>query len=391
MTSALHARAKVVAVTGALLGTAAAFVPSGLIFRENRVAAGIAQSLATSSGAWGAVLVATWVLAGALALAPLRPRWRGISVSLLGGAGALVALAGSGGAAATYAAGLGDISRVSLGVGFWLSLFAAYVVIFAATAWLEAGLLRTALTYLPVGAATVLFASGRMSGLAIMREYANNSEDFAAEFRLHLTYVAGAVGVGLVLGVLLGLLAVRSQTAEASVFGILNVLQVLPTLAFIGLMYPVLSALSENIPALAAAGVRGVGWAPVLIVLSAYAVYPIARNVHSAITTLDPAVVDAAKGMGMGRARRLFEIELPLALPVIIAGVRIASVQTTAGAILAGLVGGGGLGTFVFLGAGETAMDLILLGVIPIVALALFFDRVVLALERAASARGATA
>ncbi len=78
----------------------------------------------------------------------------------------------------------------------------------------------------------------------------------------------------------------------------------------------------------------------------------------------------------------LAEVELPLALPVIVAGLRVALVQTTAGAIVAGLVGGGGLGTFVFLGAGETATDLILLGVIPIMVLALFFDRSVLALQR---------
>jgi osmoprotectant transport system permease protein len=91
----------------------------------------------------------------------------------------------------------------------------------------------------------------------------------------------------------------------------------------------------------------------------------------------------------MGRLRRLAEIELPLAMPVIVAGLRIALVQTTAGAIVAGLVGGGGLGTFVFLGAGETATDLILLGVLPIMALALTFDRGVLALQRALGDRKA--
>jgi osmoprotectant transport system permease protein len=177
-------------------------------------------------------------------------------------------------------------------------------------------------------------------------------------------------------------LAVRRRALEPAIFGTLNVLQVFPTLAFIGLMNPILSGLSDRVTLFEQLGVRGVGWAPVVIVLSAYAVYPIARNAYTSLASLDPSVLDAARGVGMGRSRMLAEVELPLALPVIVAGLRVALVQTTAGAIVAGLVGGGGLGTFVFLGAGETATDLILLGVIPIMVLALFFDRSVLALQR---------
>ena len=128
-----------------------------------------------------------------------------------------------------------------------------------------------------------------------------------------------------------------------------------------------------------------------LIVLTAYAMYPIARNSYTAMTTLDPAVLDAAKGAGMKRVRQLFEVELPIAAPVIRAGLRIALVQTTAGAIIAGLVGGGGLGTFVFLGAAQTATDLILLGTIPIVVMALFFDRSTLTVQRFLGRWGVTA
>jgi osmoprotectant transport system permease protein len=184
-------------------------------------------------------------------------------------------------------------------------------------------------------------------------------------------------------GLILGLLAVRRRSLEPAIFGTLNVLQVFPTLAFIGLMNPILTGASDRIPLLDTLGVRGVGWAPVIIVLSAYAVYPIARNTYTSLASLDPGVLDAARGVGMSSTRMLAEIEFPLALPIIIAGLRVALVQTTAGAIVAGLIGGGGLGTFVFLGAGETATDLILLGVIPIMVLALFFDRSVLALQRA--------
>jgi len=128
-------------------------------------------------------------------------------------------------------------------------------------------------------------------------------------------------------------------------------------------------------------GISGIGWAPVMVVLLVYALFPVARNTLAAIQQLDPAVLDTAKGMGMGRWRSLWEVELPLALSVVLAGVRIALVQSTSGAIIAAFVGGGGLGTIVFLGLEQTSMDLVLVGVIPIVALALFFDALLRVVE----------
>lgn len=382
-TDLVRARAKVVAVAGALLGIAAAFAARGLLFRQTRVHRGDAASFVDSLGAWGWALVAIWAVAIIITLSPAPERVRGVLVTLLGGAAPVLMLWRSGVAAARYVETAGDIARTSFGWAFWLSVFAAYVVIFAATAWVPPGMLRTVLTYAPVAGAVLLAATGALAEIGIAREYANNADGFWREFRLHLTYVWGAVGVGLVSGLGLGILAAKRTPLEPAVFGVLNILQVLPTLAFIGLMNPVLSSLSDSVPLLARLGVRGVGWAPVLIVLSAYAVYPIARNTYAAIVSLDPEIVDAARGVGMGRWRLLVEVELPLALPVIVAGLRVALVQSTAGAIVAGLVGGGGLGAFVFLGAGEVATDLILLGVLPIMALALFFDRTVLAAEHA--------
>jgi osmoprotectant transport system permease protein len=383
VTGTVREHAKVVAVTGALLGVAATFASHGISFNANRIIEGEPTSLVHGLGVWGWVLVAVWVVAALVSLSPLSDRTRGIVVTLLGGAAPVLMLWSAGAAAAAWVAAKSDIARTSLLWAAWLSLFASYVVIFAATAWLQPGALRAVLTYLPVAGIVVLMVTGQLSELAVAREYANNADVFAIEFRLHLAYVAGAVSIGLVAGLILGLLAVRRRALEPAIFGTLNVLQVFPTLAFIGLMNPILTGASDRIPLLNALGVRGVGWAPVIIVLSAYAVYPIARNTYTSLASLDPGVLDAARGVGMSRARMLAEIEFPLALPIIIAGLRVALVQTTAGAIVAGLIGGGGLGTFVFLGAGETATDLILLGVIPIMVLALFFDRSALALQRA--------
>ena len=162
----------------------------------------------------------------------------------------------------------------------------------------------------------------------------------------------------------------------------LNIGQVFPALAFIGIMMPILSGLANRFPFLREFGISGIGWAPVFIVLVVYALFPITRNTLVAIQQLDPGVLDAAKGMGMGRWRSLFEVELPLAFPVVLAGIRIALVQNTAGSILAALVGGGGLGAIVFFGLEQTSMDLVLVGVVPIVAMAFIFDSALRSVER---------
>jgi osmoprotectant transport system permease protein len=146
-------------------------------------------------------------------------------------------------------------------------------------------------------------------------------------------------------------------------------------------MIPVMAALGQHIPGLKAAGVSGIGWAPVMVVLLLYSLYPVTRNTMVAIQQLEPEVLDAAKGSGMNRSRTFWEVELPLAFPVVLAGVRVALVQSTAGAIIAAFVGGGGLGTIMFMGLEQTSMDLVLVGVIPIVLLALCFDALLRAIE----------
>jgi len=374
--------ARVVAVAGSLLGIATIFVPSFVAFRPNRIVEGVPESAMNALGVWGWVLLAMWIAAAGLSLTSIPYRWRGLLVGLLGGGTAVVATWRVGVEAGAYLAEQGDVARLSLGGAFWLLLLASYLVVFAASAWTPPGWSRVLVSYLPAVGVAVLLFGGSLASLSIMREYENNSLEFWAQLRLQLLYVLGATSLGFIIGMPLGLIAARRPSAEPAIFTTLNILEVLPVLAFIGLLNPILTGLSERIPLLAALGVRGVGWAPVLIVLTAYAMYPIARNSYTAMTTLDPAVLDAGRGVGMKRFRLLFEVELPMAAPVILAGLRIALVQTTAGAIIAGLVGGGGLGTFVFLGAAQTATDLILLGTIPIVVMALFFDRSTLTLQR---------
>jgi osmoprotectant transport system permease protein len=105
-----------------------------------------------------------------------------------------------------------------------------------------------------------------------------------------------------------------------------------------------------------------------------YALLPVVRNTYTAFRIIDAAVIDAGKGMGMNRRQLFFTVELPVALPVILGGIRIAGVQTVGNTAVAALIGAGGLGQFIFQGLGEAAPDLILLGAISTVALALAAD-----------------
>jgi osmoprotectant transport system permease protein len=150
--------------------------------------------------------------------------------------------------------------------------------------------------------------------------------------------------------------------------------QTIPSIALFGLLLAPLAALGAAVPALGAIGVRGIGMAPALIALMLYALLPVARNTLAGMLGIDRAVVEAASGMGMTQRQIFWRIELPLGLPVFLAGVRIVLVQAIGLATVAALVGAGGLGTFVFQGIGEYAIDLVLLGAVPTILLALAAD-----------------
>lgn len=144
----------------------------------------------------------------------------------------------------------------------------------------------------------------------------------------------------------------------------------LASIALLGILIAPLAALAAAVPALAAAGVGGIGPAPAAVALFLYALLPVVANTVAGLARVSPAAVDAARGMGMSEAQMLREVELPLALPTILAGVRIVLVQNIGLCTLAALIGSGGLGVFVFQGIGQAAIDLVLLGAIPTVALA---------------------
>jgi osmoprotectant transport system permease protein len=291
-------------------------------------------------------------------------------------------LALSGAAAAEFAVDQGTVARTSFAVGFYYLVVAFFLVEYGALSDTPSRLARSGVVLAGIGVVAALAASGALSELGIVREYQLASGTFGRELRRYLFLALGSTGAAVVIGIPLGIWAATSKRAEIPIMSVLNIGQVFPALAFIGIMMPVLSGLSNALPFLRQLGIAGIGWAPVFIVLVIYALFPITRNTVVSIRELPPGVLDAARGMGMRRGRSLVEVELPLAFPVVLAGIRVALVQNTAGSILAALVGGGGLGSIVFFGLEQASMDLVLVGVVPIVAMAFVFDSALRAVER---------
>ncbi|PYZ95700.1 glycine/betaine ABC transporter permease [Alteribacter lacisalsi] len=164
----------------------------------------------------------------------------------------------------------------------------------------------------------------------------------------------------------LGIFLTRRTRIAEPIIGVSAVLQTIPSLALLGFMIPLL----------------GIGTTPAIVALTAYALLPILRNTYTGIREIDPSLIEAADGMGMGSLKRLRRIELPLAMPVIMAGIRTSMVLIVGTATLAALIGAGGLGDLIMLGISRSNSEYILLGAIPAALLALFFDAVLRFTER---------
>lgn len=282
-------------------------------------------------------------------------------------------------------------ARVSQGAAFWILIFCPILMILDAFQRLHTNLgLRSLYTLVLVAIVAAMLVSGHLDGLAIMHEYANNRDQFAAQFITHLRLIASALFPALVIGLPLGLLTHRRASTRGALFGVLNFFQTIPSIALFALLVAPLAALSEAFPLLREFGVKGIGAAPAVIALIMYALLPIVRNTYAGFDGVPVNTLEAARGMGMTSSQILWRIEVPLALPVILAGLRIVTVQAIGLVVVAALIGAGGLGAFIFQGLGQYAIDLVLLGAIPTIALAVVADfllQILVALSKPAGTR----
>ncbi len=187
--------------------------------------------------------------------------------------------------------------------------------------------------------------------------------------REHVLLVLISMAIAVAIGVPLGLVIVRHPRLRAVSLAVASILQTIPSLALFGFLIP--------LPFLG-----GIGAHTAIVALVLYALLPILRNTFVGLTSIDPAILEAAEGMGMTQQQILFRVRLPLASSFIMAGIRTATVITIGIATIAAAIGAGGLGTFIFRGVAMVSDAVILAGAIPAAILALFADFLLGLLER---------
>jgi osmoprotectant transport system permease protein len=185
----------------------------------------------------------------------------------------------------------------------------------------------------------------------------------------HVTLVVIAMMIAILIGVPLGMLIVQRPALRTIALGLASIFQTIPSLALFGFLIPI-------------PFIGGIGKRTAIVALVLYALLPILRNTFVGLTGIDPAVLESAEAMGMTRSQILFRVRFPLALAVILAGIRTATIITIGVATIAAAIGAGGLGGFIFRGVALVSDALILAGAIPAALLALFADFLLGLLER---------
>jgi osmoprotectant transport system permease protein len=197
--------------------------------------------------------------------------------------------------------------------------------------------------------------------MSLLHFFAENRQQISELTLEHLWLVGVSTLLAILIGVPLGIVSARWPAWNKPVLGTANIVQTIPSLALFGFLLPV-PWLGDRADRLA------------ILALTLYALLPVIRNTYTGIRGVDPAVVEAGRGMGLTSSQLLLQVQLPLALSVILSGIRIAVVISVGLATIAAAIGAGGLGEFIFRGLAMVNNQLILAGAIPAAVLALFAD-----------------
>ena len=268
----------------------------------------------------------------------------------------------------------GASPRVSPGLGFWGLPLASYVLINHAKPPPGRGRMIALILALLLPAGLIL-SGGRGEAVSVVREFSIRRGRFMDETLVHLRLFGVAVSLAALIGVPMGILSANNTKLAGPLVAFVDGVQTIPSMALFGLLMAPLAAISRAVPVLRAIGIRGIGGAPALIALTLYAMLPVVRNTIAGLAAVPEAALEAGRGMGMSSWQLFHRVRWPMALPYLLAGLRTASVQAVGNAAVAALIGAGGLGIMIFQGLGQAAPDLILLGVIPLIALAVGVDR----------------
>lgn len=207
--------------------------------------------------------------------------------------------------------------------------------------------------------------------MAIVQFVIDNWPTIMAMTITHITIVGAAVGFAILTGVPIGIAITQNQKAADAVLYVASIIVTVPSVALFGLMIPILSKIGH-----------GIGWLPAVIAILLYSQLPIIRNTYTAITNVDPALREAARGMGMTSFQRLLRVEIPIAFPIIMAGVRTAVVMNIGVAAIAAYIGAGGLGVLISRGISQTDPRQLIVGAVAVSILAIICDWVLLLIQK---------
>lgn len=283
--------------------------------------------------------------------------------------------------------------RVSMSLGCYLYVCIAYLAEVKCNEYISRTWKRFIVIFIGFGIVIASFVTGQLSGLSVMKEYVSYHSQFIEYFGNHISMSFKVVVCGIIFGIPLGWVAYKKPRAGKIIQTILNAIESIPSLALICVMMFPLSFLSNQFPVLKEHGIAGVGATPVFCALFCYALFQIVNSMYGALKVVDKQYIDAARGMGMTALQIFTKVELPIILPVIISGIRVSLTSTILGVTIGSYIGYGGLGKFILQGLNGFAIDLIMLGTLPIMGLVFLFDfvlkKLVVVIEMYRRAKGA--
>lgn len=267
--------------------------------------------------------------------------------------------------------------RITLNSGFWLYYIGLMILIFNNISKKEKSTPGKSLIFILLILFYLIFMyqGNLMDSIGIIKEINSRSDQFLSALLEHLVLTFSAGFSGLLFGVFISYWGYRNSKIKKVVSFISSSAQVIPTLSLLGLIMIPLTLLATQFPILEKLGLGGIGFFPAYLVLTLYTLLPITSSALSGFEGISKDVLLAAKAMGLNSKEICFKVELPLATPSIISGFRVALVQGTGNAILAGLVGGGGLGTLLFLGLAQSASDLVIASALMVVLISLVLNK----------------
>lgn len=363
----MNKKYNVVSLTMCVVCFLALITNSYLITMENRISEMVSISAHTALGNYAFIMYISLLVLVVCVLIKSDDENKNFITGMIASffIGEVVFFTGFG--AKLVGAGYSDTYRITWGMGSYIMLAAWYGIIIKCNQNIKVPFKRFLTTFSAIFIVVMLFATGLMNRMSIVTEFFTREDKFYMAMQEHFSISVIVLISSITIGLPLGYLCYRNKVVNSVIMGFLNIIRSIPSIALIMVMVTPLSFLKE-ISMFDAMGISSFGFTPVFCALFLYALFQIVNSLSGALKTIDGNYLITAKAMGMTNFMILWKIQIPLVLPVLVSGIRVAIVSTFSAVTLGSMVGYGGLGVFITMGGGSAvALDLILLGAVPII------------------------